>query len=127
MAFLYKNSAPVPFFLSFKRIGYYCISFDINRLQQRKQKSPILHHSASRVLISCPNSIKTWLVMNCRLADFEWKRLTEDSESLKLSSYFHTRVTVSFHNPFPNCLKPLYQSETRCAPLIVLKIDFMYS
>ena len=47
------------FFSSIKRIGYHCISFDIKKLQQRKQKSLILHHSASRVLISCPNSIKT--------------------------------------------------------------------
>ena len=45
----------------------YCISFDVNMLQQRKQKSLSVHHSASRVLISCPNSVKTWLVMNCRL------------------------------------------------------------
>ena len=37
-----KDSALVPLFLSIKRIGYYCISFDVNRLQQRKQKSLIL-------------------------------------------------------------------------------------
>ena len=55
------------FFSSIKRIGYYCISFDIKKLQQRKQKSLILHHSASCVLISCPNSIKTWLLKNWRL------------------------------------------------------------